>query len=64
MKRIAEYCREMLENDSLNEIERISALFRYKTPKDFEFSSLAELDQAIRLVSATFAVLKKSMINR
>jgi len=51
LKRIAEYCREMLENDSLNEIERISALFRYKTPKDFEFSSLAELDQAIRLVS-------------
>ena len=47
-----DYCRSMLDSDKLGEIERISALFRYKSPKDFEFSAMAELDGALRLVTA------------
>ena len=52
LRSIREYCRSMLDSEMLSELERVSALFRYKTPADFEFSAMAELDTALRLTTA------------
>ena len=49
---IRDFCRSMLESERLSELERVSALFRYKSPADFEFSAMAELDTALRLTTA------------
>ncbi len=43
-----DYCREMIQNDSLNEIVRIANRFRYHSPEHFTFDSIICLDEMLR----------------
>jgi len=45
------YCSEMLNNNSLSEIVRISQLFQYKSPEFYSFGVLLEYDATLRLRS-------------
>lgn len=54
---IRDYCTTMLANDSLNELDRISSLFRYYTPDHFTFEIANELDDALRLTSLELAAI-------
>ncbi len=47
--RMRDYCREMAENDSLNELAVIAANFQYYTPEQYNFSILTELDDTLCL---------------
>lgn len=42
-----DYCGEMIENDSLDEIVRISQKFLYRSPEFFSFDTLIKLDQTL-----------------
>lgn len=50
LKKMREFCRDMINNNSLNEIADISALFQYHMPEDYDFSVLCVLDSTLRLV--------------
>lgn len=54
-----EWCREMKENEALNELVEISQLFRYQTPDCFDFTVAVKLDRALRLQSCDIAGIKE-----
>jgi DNA mismatch repair ATPase MutS len=43
------FCRDMINNNSLNEIADISSLFQYHMPEDYDFAVLCRLDSTLRL---------------
>ncbi|MHB1152878.1 MAG: MutS-related protein [Eubacteriales bacterium] len=43
------FCRDMINNNSLNEIANISSLFQYHMPEDYDFAVLCGLDTTLRL---------------
>lgn len=49
---IREYCREMMENRSLDEIASIAAVFERETVADYRFRVVTETDDTLRIVSA------------
>jgi DNA mismatch repair ATPase MutS len=48
---IRDWCREMSENEALNELVDISQRFRYKSHEDFDFTVVYSLDHALRLLT-------------
>ncbi|MCL2518204.1 MAG: hypothetical protein FWF15_06530 [Oscillospiraceae bacterium] len=44
-----QYCSEMIENNSLNEIAKIAALFQYHSPDMYNFSVRINLDETLKL---------------
>ena len=53
------YCRDMTENNSLNEIADISSLFQYKTPEDYDFGILCRLDRTMMLCECELCDIKE-----
>ena len=47
---VRDFCREMLGNNSLEEIASISSLFQYNTPDDYNFDILCGFDKTLRLI--------------
>ena len=56
---IRDWCREMGENEALNELVSISQLFRHQTPDCFDFTVAVTLDRALRLVSCDVADIEE-----
>ncbi len=57
---IREYCREMMENRSLDEISEISSLFQRDTVDAYRFKVRSETDDTLRITSASLTeVLEK-----
>ena len=52
---IKDYCVEMINNDSLNEVVEIATLFTLYSPPQYEFTVMAGLDDTIR--TARFGML-------
>ena len=50
---IRDYCREMMENRSLDEISAISSLFERETVAQYRFKVRTETDDTLRIVSAS-----------
>ncbi len=48
---VRDYCFEMGNNNSLNEIANISSLFQYHTPEDYDFDILCGFDETLQLIS-------------
>lgn len=48
---IRDWCIDMTENEALGELVSISQRFRYKTPEDFDFTVVFNLDRALRLLN-------------
>lgn len=44
-----DYCGEMIQNDSLDEVVRIAQLFRYHSPEHFTFDLAIRLDEMLRV---------------
>lgn len=49
LSEIRTFCRDMINNNSLNEIADISSLFQYHMPEDYDFAVLCGLDTTLRL---------------
>jgi hypothetical protein len=49
---IKDYCIEMINNDSLNEVVEIANLFTLYSPPQYEFKVMAGLDDTLRVVTA------------
>lgn len=52
---IRNYCREMMENESLAEISAISGIFERETVAEYRFKVRTETDDTLRIVSASLA---------
>jgi DNA mismatch repair ATPase MutS len=50
---IREYCRTMTENESLDEISRISGLFEHETVSSYRFKVRGETDDTLRIIAAS-----------
>lgn len=53
LRGIREYCAQMMENQSLDEISRIAALFEHETVAAFRFKVRAETDDTLRITSTS-----------
>ena len=47
--RMRDYCADMMQNDSLNELVEIAQLFKYHSPEHFNFEVSAVFDSTMRL---------------
>lgn len=53
------YCCDMINNNSLNEIADISALFQYHMPEDYDFSVLCILDSTLQLIECELSAISE-----
>ena len=53
LKGIREYCHEMMENQSLDEIGSIAAIFERETVSAYRFKVRTETDDTLRIISAS-----------
>ena len=53
LKGIREYCHEMMENRSLDEISEIAAIFEWETVSSYRFKVRTETDDTLRIIAAS-----------
>lgn len=56
---IRDWCIQMSENKALSELVYISQLFRYKSVEDFDFTVIAELDNALRMTNCDISEISE-----
>lgn len=53
------FCRDMINNNSLNEIADISSLFQYHMPEDYDFAVLCGFDTTLRLIECELSKISE-----
>ena len=54
-----DFCREMSENEALNELVDIAQRFRYQTAEAFDFTVSVRLDSALRLIGCDISQIEE-----